>query len=90
MTGSTGVDQAPMTKVERLTKYKAARKNPKGPAKRLYSIFEAAFYLGRTVDALREMIYAGKLPFIKDGRRVLLDVRDLDAFIERSKTRFTY
>lgn len=32
-----------MTKVERLTSYKAARKNPKGPAKRLYSVPEAAF-----------------------------------------------
>jgi excisionase family DNA binding protein len=79
-----------MTKVERLTKYKAARKNPKGPAKRLYSIPEAAYYLGRTVDALREVIYAGKLPFVKDGRRVLLDVRDLDAYIERNKQQFTY
>ena len=38
-----------MTKVERLNKYKAARKDPKGPAKRLYSVSEAAYYLGRTV-----------------------------------------
>jgi excisionase family DNA binding protein len=79
-----------MTKVERLTKYKAERKHPQGPAKRLYSVPEAAFYLGRTVDALREIIYAGKLPFIKDGRRVLLDVKDLDAYVERNKTRFTF
>ena len=79
-----------MTKTERLDRYKAARKNPRGPAKRLYSVPEAAFYLGRTVDALREMLYAGKLPFVKDGRRVLLDVKDLDAYIEDNKTRFTY
>ena len=79
-----------MTKVERLTKYKAARKDPKGPAKRLYSVPEAACYLGRTVDALREVIWAGKIDIVKDGRRVLLDVKDLDGYIERNKTRFSY
>ena len=79
-----------MTKVERLSKYKAERKAPKGPVKRLYSVPEAAAYLGRTVDGLREMLYAGKLPYIKDGRRVLLDVKDMDEYIERCKTRFSY
>jgi excisionase family DNA binding protein len=79
-----------MTKAERLDKYKAARKNPKGPAKRLYSVSEAAFYLGRTVNALRQIIWAGKIDIVKDGRRVLLDVRDLDAYVERNKTRFAY
>lgn len=79
-----------MTKVERLNKYKAARKDPKGPAKRLYSVSEAAYYLGRTVDALREIIWAGKIPIVKADRRVLLDVRDLDDYIERNKTRFSY
>ncbi|OPX99878.1 MAG: Helix-turn-helix domain protein [Syntrophorhabdus sp. PtaB.Bin047] len=66
-----------------------SRKKPKGPAKRLYSVPEAAFYLGRTVDALREMIWAGKIPFIRDGRRILLDIRDMDAWIEQAKTRFS-
>jgi len=79
-----------MTKTERLTKYKAARKDPKGPAKRLYSVPEAAYYLGRTVDALREIIWAGKIDIVKDGRRVLLDVKDLDAYIDRNKTRFSF
>lgn len=79
-----------MTKAERLDKYKAARKNPKGPAKRLYTVPEGAYYLGRSVNALRQVIWAGKIDIVKDGRRVLLDVRDLDEFIERNKTRFTY
>lgn len=76
--------------VERIDKYKVTRKNPQGPAKRLFTVPEAAYYLGRTVDALREIIWAGKLPYFKDGRRVLLDVRDLDDFIDRNKTRFTF
>ena len=79
-----------MTKVERIEKYKAARKNPKGPAKRLYSVPEAAYYLGRTVNSLRQIIWAGKLQYIRDGRRVLLDVKDLDAYIDACKTRFTF
>lgn len=79
-----------MSRVEKLQEYKAARKTPKGPAKRLYNVPEAACYLGRTVDGLREMLWAGKLPYIKDSRRVLLDVQDMDAYIERNKTRFSY
>lgn len=58
--------------------------------KRLYSVEEAGIYLGRTAWAVREMIYAGKLPCIKDGRRVLLDVRDLDTWIDRNKTQYVY
>ena len=79
-----------MSRVEKFQEYKAKRKAPKGPAKRLYSVPEAACYLGRTVDGLREMLYSGRLPFIKDGRRVLLGVKDMDAYIEGNKTRFTY
>jgi excisionase family DNA binding protein len=58
------------------------------PAKRLYSIKETSVYLGRTVCAVREMIWAGKLPYIKDGRRILLDIYDMDEWIEQNKTRF--
>ena len=79
-----------MTKVERIEKYKQARKHPKGPQKRLFSVPEAAYYLGRTTNALRSMIYSGKLPYVRDGRRIFLDKTDLDARIDQCKTRFTY
>jgi len=79
-----------MTKVERLNKYKAQRRNPEGPAKRLYNTAAAACYLGRSVDSLRELLWAGKLPYIKDGKRIYVDVQDMDAYIERTKTQFTY
>jgi len=59
------------------------------PVKRLYSIKEAALYLGRSVWAVRQMIWAGKLPYIKDGRRILFDIYDMDEWIEKNKTRFT-
>jgi excisionase family DNA binding protein len=79
-----------MGRVEKLIEYKKARKKPTGPAKRLYNISEAAYYLRRTVDAVREMIWGGKLPCVKDGRRVLVDIRDMDDYVERNKTSFTF
>ena len=60
------------------------------PNKRLYSIPEAGQYLGRTVWSIREMIYAGKIPYIRDGRRMLLDIKDMDSWIEESRTRYSY
>lgn len=79
-----------MSRAEQTERYKKARKNPKGPAKRLYSIPEAAFYLGRTVDALREIIWAGKISYVKDGRRIFLDIRDMDEFVEKNKCNFNH
>ena len=58
--------------------------------KRLYSVKEASIYLGRSECAVREMIWAGKLPFIKDGRRILLDIKDMDEWIEKNKMQMTY
>ncbi len=53
--------------------------------KRLYNVREAAVYLGRTTWAVRGMIAAGKIPYVRDGRRILLDIRDMDVWIEKSK-----
>lgn len=58
--------------------------------KRLYSIKEAAVYLGRSTWSVREMIWAGKIPYIKDGKRIFVDIRDLDEWIEKNKTTFGY
>jgi excisionase family DNA binding protein len=55
------------------------------PRKRLYSVVEAGEYLGRTAWAIREMIWKGKLPAVRDGRRILLDINDLDHWIEANK-----
>ena len=53
--------------------------------KRLYSINEAAVYLGRSVWALREMLWAGKMPHVRDGKRILVDIKDMDTWIDKSK-----
>ena len=62
--------------------------NPVGVLqKRLYSINEAATYLGRSVWSVRELIWDGKLPCVKVGRRIHLDIIDLDQWIERNKVK---
>ena len=55
------------------------------PSKRLLTVAEAAIYLGRTDNAIREMIRSGKLKAVKTDGHVMLDIRDLDAFIEAGK-----
>jgi excisionase family DNA binding protein len=49
------------------------------------NVEEAAVYLGRTKEAVQHLIAAGKLPVVKPDRRVFLDIRDLDQWIEQCK-----
>jgi excisionase family DNA binding protein len=58
--------------------------------KLLYSIPEAGQYLGRTVWSIREMIYAGKIPYIRDGSRMLPDIKDMDSWIENNWCQYNY
>lgn len=60
---------------------------PRSPLKRLYSIAEAAIYLGRSVWSVRELIWKGRLPSVREGRRVHLDIIDLDEWIEKNKVK---
>lgn len=53
--------------------------------KRLYSIEEAALYLGRSEWGIRRLIWAGKLPHVRCGKRVHLDVEDMEKFIDNNK-----
>ena len=52
------------------------------PAKRLFTVPEAAEYLGRTVWGLRGLIHRGHLPVIQEGRRMYVDLLDMNRFIE--------
>lgn len=55
--------------------------------KRLYTIPEAALYLGKGTDAIREMVYSRTIPIIQRGDKgkIYLDRSDLDAWIEAEK-----
>jgi excisionase family DNA binding protein len=60
---------------------------PSKLTKRLYSIQEAADYLALSTWTVRELIWQGKLPHVRLGRRILLDLQDLDALIAHHKLR---
>lgn len=62
----------------------------KPDTKRLYSIKEAGTYLGRSTWSVREMLWAGKLPYIKDGKRIFVDILDMERWIEQTKTQFGF
>ena len=57
-------------------------------SKRLYTLNEAANYLGRTLWSMRELVWAGKIPIVRDGKRIFVDINDLDFYV--SKNRMTY
>jgi len=61
--------------------------NEKGFRKRLLRIKEASEYMSLSPWKLRQLIQCGKLPVVQDahGSPFLLDVRDLDGYVERSK-----
>jgi excisionase family DNA binding protein len=54
--------------------------------KRLFTLKEASQYLGRPVSGVRTLIWRGRLPYIQEGRKQYIDIRDMDSFIERSKS----
>jgi len=61
--------------------------NAQGP--RLLTLKAAAGWLGLTIWAMRERIWAGDIPVIKfpGGRKMFIDRNDLEAFINTNKAR---
>jgi hypothetical protein len=57
---------------------------------RLLPLKDAARYLGFTTWGMREAIWAGLIPVVRlpNGRKMWLDVSDLDRSIERNKQTF--
>jgi hypothetical protein len=56
--------------------------------KRLYNLKEASTYLGRSVWSVRELIWAGKIPLVRDRRRIFIDILDLEKFVEENKSTY--
>jgi excisionase family DNA binding protein len=56
--------------------------------KRLYTLKEASIYLGRTLWGLREMVWAGRIPVVKDGKKLFIDIHDLERYISSHKTTY--
>jgi excisionase family DNA binding protein len=61
--------------------------NPQGP--RLMSIKQACQYSGLTDWCMRNLIWTGRLPFVRFGeKKVFIERADLDELIDRSKEVF--
>ena len=58
-----------------------------GPAirPRLLTVEQAATYLGRTKASVQHLISDGAIPVVRHDRRVFMDVRDLDRWIDSAK-----
>ena len=53
---------------------------------RLLTVKDAAAYLSCTIWCVRSLIWSRKIPYLKLGKRFLIDRADLDKFIEREKS----
>ena len=56
--------------------------------KRLYTLPEAANYLGRTLWSMRELVWKGSIPIVREGKRIFLDVIDLEGYVSKNKTTY--
>ena len=52
---------------------------------RLLTVDQAATYLGRTKTSIQHLISERAIPVVRHDRRVFLDIRDLDDWIESAK-----
>jgi len=80
-----------VTPLSKLKQNQAAKKahgitNP--TFKRLYTLKEAAEYLGRSEWSMRELIWSGAIPVVRaeQGRKIFLDIEDLNDFIKLNKS----
>lgn len=55
-------------------------------SKRLYSLPEAGHYLGRTLWSMRELVWKGSIPIVRDGKRIFVDVEDMKDYVAKHKT----
>lgn len=55
---------------------------------RLLTIEQAGVYIGRTREAVQSLVATGKLPTVRSDRRVFLDVKDLDRWIDEHKEEY--
>jgi excisionase family DNA binding protein len=82
--GLDGLAKAVASEVAAILRPEIARLVPSvQPA--LLTVKDAAVYLGRSEQAIQHLIFEKQLPVVRFGRRVHLDRKDLDAFIEKNK-----
>ncbi len=55
------------------------------PTPRLLDYKSAGVYVSLSYWSLRELVLDGEIPHLRFGKKILIDRRDLDAWIERHK-----
>lgn len=60
------------------------------PSRRLLTVDEAAFYIGRSPYAMRHLISKGLIAVVRIGSRIHIDRADLDELIDNSKVRYDF
>ena len=61
--------------------------NTRDGHKRLLTLNEAGAYIGLSHWRVRSLVYSGQLAYVRLGRRILIDLGDLDALIDSKKQR---
>ncbi len=58
--------------------------------KRLFTLKEAAVYLGRSEWSMRNLAWSHKIPVVKEeeGRKIYFDIVDLDKYISNHKAAY--
>ena len=81
-----------VTSRRKVVQYQAVEKalafvNPM--VKRLFTLKEAAEYLGQSEWGMRELIWAGRIPVVRPGgRKIFLDIHDMEKFIDQNKSTY--
>jgi hypothetical protein len=57
----------------------------------LFTLKEAAEYLGRSAWGMRDLVWKRIIPVVKNdgGRKIFVDVNDLDDYVEKNKARYS-
>jgi len=82
---STGTDETEGNKIRGIKKAHGIY-NPL--PKRLYTLKEAGIFLGRSLWGVRDLVWAGKIPVVRDGKKMFIDINDLETYITRNKTTY--
>lgn len=66
---------------------KPEQKTETSELRRWLDVRAAAEYLGVTVTFIRGLIWDGAVPYVKAGKKFIIDARDLDNYMTKEKRR---
>lgn len=58
--------------------------------RRLVPVKEAAVILCQSYSGMMSLIHSGKMPYVRFGKPIYVDINDLEKFIEQNKTIYSY